>query len=217
MNSKIKDILEWVYCIVIAIVIAILIKYFLCTPTIVQMDSMYPTLVQGDRLLLSRIPKTFHKEPKRFDIITFEAPTSASYETGDVDVSNPVAKYENEPTSWWKKFTYYVLEIGKKSYIKRVIGMPGDHVVIADGKVYINDEPLDESAYLDKSVVTNVFGPYYDVWVPNDCVFVMGDHRSVSADSRSFGCVPINKIESRVLFRFWPINKFGKIKKATLD
>ena len=74
MNSTFKDILEWIYCIVIAIVIAILIKYFLCTPTIVQMDSMYPTLVQGDRFALSRIAKTFKKMPNRGDIITFEAP-----------------------------------------------------------------------------------------------------------------------------------------------
>ena len=58
MNSKIKDLLERIYCIIIALVIAILIKYYLGTPTVVQMDSMYPTLVQGDRLILNRIPKT---------------------------------------------------------------------------------------------------------------------------------------------------------------
>ena len=74
MNSNIKDFLEWIYCIIIALVIAILIKYFIGTPTVVQMDSMYPTLVQGDRLILNRIPKTTKKLPKRGDIITFEAP-----------------------------------------------------------------------------------------------------------------------------------------------
>lgn len=214
MNSTFKDILEWIYCIVIAIVIAVLIKYFLCTPTIVQMDSMYPTLVQGDRLLLSRIPKTFKQMPKRGDIITFEAPSKVSYKEGEADTSNPVAKYENEPTGWFKKFTYYVLEINKRSYIKRVIGLPGDHVQIIDGKVYLNEQELDESAYLDKSVTTSIFGPFYDVIVPENCFFVMGDHRSVSADSRAFGCVPVDKIESKVVMRFWPLNKFGKIKKA---
>lgn len=214
MNSTFKDILEWIYCIVIAIVIAILIKYFLCTPTIVQMDSMYPTLVQGDRLLLSRIPKTFKKMPKRGDIITFEAPSKVNYKEGEADTNNPVAKYENEPTGWFKKFTYYVLEINKKSYIKRVIGLPGDHVQIVDGKVFLNDSELDESEYLDKSVTTSIFGPFYDVIVPENCVFVMGDHRSVSADSRAFGCVPVDKIESKVIMRFWPLNKFGTIKKA---
>ena len=70
MNSKIKDLLEWIYCIIIALVIAILIKYYLGTPTVVQMDSMYPTLVQGDRLVLNRIPRTTKKLPKRGEIIT---------------------------------------------------------------------------------------------------------------------------------------------------
>ena len=55
MNSKIKDLLEWIYCIIIALVIAILIKYYLGTPTVVQMDSMYPTLVQGDRFYLKEV------------------------------------------------------------------------------------------------------------------------------------------------------------------
>ena len=214
MSEKVKDILEWIYCILIAIVIAILIKYFLCTPTIVQMDSMYPTLVQGDRLLLSRIPKTFKQMPNRGDIITFEAPSKVNYKEGEANLDNPIAKYEKEPKSLFNKFTYYVLEINKKSYIKRVIGLPGDHVQIIDGKVYINEKELDESAYLDKSVETSIFGPFYDVTVPENSVFVMGDHRSVSADSRAFGCVPINKIESKVMIRFWPLNKFGKIKKA---
>lgn len=214
MSEKVKDILEWIYCILIAIIIAILIKYFLCTPTIVQMDSMYPTLVQGDRLLLSRIPKTFKQMPNRGDIITFEAPSKVNYKEGEANLDNPIARYEKEPTNLFNKFTYYVLEINKKSYIKRVIGLSGDHVQIIDGKVYINEKELDESAYLDKSVETSIFGPFYDVTVPENSVFVMGDHRSVSADSRAFGCVPINKIESKVMIRFWPLNKFGKIKKA---
>lgn len=214
MNSKVKDILEWVYCILIAIVIAIVIKYFLCTPTIVQMDSMYPTLVQGDRLLLSRIPKTFKQMPERGDIITFEAPSVERYQEGEADTENPIAKYENEPTNIFSKFTYYVLEIGKKSFIKRVIGLPGDHVQIIDGKVYINEEELDESSYLDKSVSTSIFGQFYDITVPENSVFVLGDNRAVSEDSRSFGCVPLEKIESKVVIRFWPLNKFGTVKKA---
>ena len=79
MNERTKNILEWVYCIIIAIIIALLIKYFLCTPTVVQMDSMYPTLVQGDRLILNRIPRTFKQMPNRGDIITFESPSKSSY------------------------------------------------------------------------------------------------------------------------------------------
>ena len=210
MNPKVKNILEWVYCIAIAIVIAILIKHFIGTPTIVQMDSMYSTLEQGDRLILSRISRTFKKMPERGDIITFEAPSKQKYEKEEVDLSNPVAKYEYEPKNIFQKFTYYVLEIKKTSYIKRVIGIPGDHILIKDGKVYLNGEELKED-YLDEGTVTNATGYFNDFTVPEGTIFAMGDHRSVSMDCRVFGCIPLNKIESKVWIRFWPFNKFGKV------
>ena len=213
MNSKniLKEIWEWIYCIAIAIVIALLVKYFLFTPTVVQMDSMYPTLKQGDRLILNRTVATFKGKLKRGDIITFEAPLKERYLAGEVDLKNPIAKYDNSKKSLWKKFTYNVLEIGKRNYIKRVIGLPGEHVQISDGKVYIDGNLLNEN-YLDASVTTEAPGGFYDIIVPQNSLFVMGDHRSVSLDSRSFGCVPYDKIESRVSFRFWPLNKFGNVK-----
>ena len=65
MNEKVKNILEWIECIVIAIVLALLIRYYVGTPTVVQMDSMYPTLKQGERLVLNRIPRTRKQLPKR--------------------------------------------------------------------------------------------------------------------------------------------------------
>ena len=211
MNSKIKDLLEWIYCIIIALVIAILIKYYLGTPTVVQMDSMYPTLVQGDRLVLNRIPRTTKKLPKRGEIITFKTHYKKTYNSNEVDLSNPIAKYNDDNFSLFKKFTYYVLELGKKSYIKRVIGLPGDHVLIENGNVYINGEKLNET-YLVEGVTTERTGEFYDIVVPNNCVFAMGDHRSVSLDCRAFGCIPLDKIESTVSMRFWPLNKFGKVK-----
>ena len=64
MNDKVKNILEWIYCILIAVVIAILIKYFVGTPTIVKQSSMWPTLEQNDRLILNRLPRTFGKMPE---------------------------------------------------------------------------------------------------------------------------------------------------------
>ena len=211
-KNWIKEIWEWIYCILIAIAIAIFVKYFLCTPTVVQMDSMYPTLKQGDRLLLNRTVKTFKIQLKRGDIITFEAPTKEKYsDMENVNLNNPVAQYDNNKKSLIKKFNYNVLEIGKKNYIKRVIGLPGEHVQIIEGKVYINGELLKEN-YLDESVTTEAMGKFYDIVVPENSLFVMGDHRSVSLDSRSFGCIPYSKIESRVAFRFWPLNKFGKVE-----
>lgn len=104
---------------------------------------------------------------------------------------------------------YYVLETTKNSYIKRVIGLEGDHIKIEDGKVYRNGKELKED-YIPEGVTTQEKS-YSDITVPKDCVFVMGDNREHSTDSRDFGCIPISKVESKVAFRFWPFSKFGKI------
>ncbi len=210
LSARAKDILEWIYCIVIAIVLAILIKYYIGTPTVVKMSSMYPTLEQSDRLILSRLNKTRKKLPERGDIITFEAP-SRKINLSEIDMENPVAKYDAEPEGWWNKFVYYVLEINKTSYIKRVIGLPGEHIEIKNGKVYVKGEELEED-YLEPGLQTPASGPYSDFVVPENCVFAMGDNRNNSTDCRNFGCIPLEKIEGKVVLRFFPFNKFGKVK-----
>lgn len=209
MNSNIKNVLEWVYCIVIAFVLALLFRYFIGTPTIVRQRSMYPTLQENQRLVLNRTFRFGNSLPKKGQIITFEAPTR-SYEAWEVDQSNPVAIYNNEPQGIFNKFVYHVLELTKRSYIKRVIGLPGDHIKIENGSVYINGELLKEE-YLQPDVVTEseIFN---DFIVPEGYAFAMGDNRTKSTDCRSFGCIPADKIEGIVIFRFWPFNVFGKVK-----
>lgn len=210
MNSTVKEILEWVYCIVIALVLAMLFRYFIGTPTIVKQVSMYPTLIQDQRLWLNRWGRTTRKLPERGKIITFEEPAKITYNASEIDQSNPVAKYEQK--SGFKWFVNNFLEIGKRSYIKRVIGLPGEHIQIKDGKVYINDEELDEP-YLQEGIVTDVVGEgFTDFIVPENCVFAMGDNRNHSTDCRAFGCIPLEKIESTVAIRIWPLDKWGKVK-----
>ena len=218
MSDQAKNILEWIECILIAVVLALFIRHFVGTLTVVNQRSMYPTLVQGDRLILNRLASTFNKMPKRGDIITFEAPSKSYYREDEVDLSNPVAQYYNEPNNIFSKFIYYVLEIGKTSYIKRVIALPGEHVEIKDGKVYINGEQLDESEYLQDGVETTLGegGVFNDFIVPEGTVFAMGDNRPESKDCRCFGCIPIEKLEGTVVIRIWPFNKFGKVKKAEI-
>ncbi len=213
MNPKVKNALEWGYCIIIAIVISLLVKNFVGTPTIVKQRSMYPTLKPDERLILNRLAVTFHKDIKRGDIITFEAPSVPKIDAKDADMSNPVAVYNNEPKGWIKRFIYYGLEWGKITYIKRVIALPGEHIEIKDNKVFINGNEYHES-YLNPSVVTtDLGGEFTDLIVPKGYVFAMGDNRPESTDCRSFGCVPISKIEGIVAFRFWPLNKWGNPDK----
>lgn len=213
-NKKIiKEIGGWIICIVIAVILALLIKYFILTPTVVKQESMYPTLEENQRLILNRLGRTFKQMPKRGDIITFEAPTVTYRTEEDTDISNPVAIYEDEERNIFESFSYNVLEIGKTSYIKRVIGLPGDHVQIKNDKVYINEEELEED-YLQPGIITDdAEGMFSDIIVPENTVFAMGDNRNSSVDCRAFGCIPLERIEGKVLIRFWPLNEFGKVEE----
>lgn len=213
MNPKVKNALEWGYCILIAICLALLVRYFIGTPTIVQQKSMYPTLKPNERLILNRLSITLKKDIKRYEIITFEAPSVTRVLSENADMTKPVAVYNNEPKSILGKFVYYVLEFNKTSYIKRVIGLEREHVEIKDNKVYINGKELDEP-YLDETVVTTPCdGVFIDLIVPDGYIFVMGDNRPQSTDSRAFGCVPIDKVEGKVAMRFWPLNQWGNPDK----
>ena len=189
MGEKTKDILEWGYCIIIALVLAMLFRYFIGTPTIVKQVSMYPTLVQDQRLWLNRWKRTTKTLPQRGQIITFEEPSKITYTSSEIDNNKPMAKYNEKKGFSW--FVNNFLEIGKRSYIKRVIALPGEHVEIKNGKVYINSKELKED-YLQDGIVTDVIGiGFSDFVVPENSVFAMGDNRNHSTDCRAFGCVPL--------------------------
>lgn len=103
--------------------------------------------------------------------------------------------------------------IEKNSYfIKRVIGLPGDTVKISGGKVYVNDKELDENYLLPGSYTDAVLDPLV-VNVPEDYVFVLGDNRDNSEDSRDprLGPIPIKSIKGRAVFRIFPFSKMGKL------
>lgn len=211
INPGLKEAIEWIICIVVAITIALLVRYYIGTPTVVESVSMKPTLVAGQRLWLSRWTRTTKQMPKRGDIITFEAPSKISINQEDADLKNPVAKYDYKLEGLWNKFEYYIMETSKTSYIKRVIALPGEHVEIKEGSVFINGKKLKEE-YLADGIVTDMERGYYNNFiVPENTVFALGDNRTQSTDCRVFGCVPLEKIESKLLFRFWPFNLFGKV------
>lgn len=206
-KNLVKEIIEWIACILIAIILALIIRYFIMTLTIVNHSSMFPTIEEKERLILNRTVRG--DMPNRGEIITFEAPSKKISYADRIDINNPVAIYDEIPQGIFRKFIYYVLEIGKYSYIKRVIALPGEHIKIENGRVYINDIELKEE-YLQDGIITESKN-FNDIIVPDGYIFVMGDNREYSMDSREFGCIPISKIEGKAVFRFWPFNKWGNL------
>src|SRR5437763_12526092 len=96
-----------------------------------------------------------------------------------------------------------------KSFIKRVIGVAGDHVRIEDGRVYLNGKQLVED-YVPRAYEDD--RSYPDVVVPHDAYFVLGDHRSLSNDSRDFGPVDASYIYGKAVFGYWPVDKMGRLR-----
>ena len=101
-------------------------------------------------------------------------------------------------------------------YIKRIVGLPGDRVMIKSGKVFINGQVFDESGYLDPSIITRP-GQYaregMAVTVPVNQYFTVGDNRNNSSDSRDWGPVPLPNIVGKAWVRYWPLNKIGVVEK----
>jgi len=96
-----------------------------------------------------------------------------------------------------------------KSYIKRVVGLAGDHIRIDDGLVYVNDKPLDED-YVPAAFADN--RSYPETVVPQNSFFVLGDHRSMSNDSRDFGAVKETFSYGKAVFGYWPVDKLGRLR-----
>lgn len=138
-----KEIVEWCFCIFLALIIALATRYYIFTSTVVKQTSMYPTLQEDQRIALSRIKRITKKQYKAGDIVTFEAPSEVK-RGAEVDVTNKIAIYNYEPAGFWNNVAYNILELTKISYIKRIIAVEGDLVQIVNGKVYVNGQELIE-------------------------------------------------------------------------
>ncbi len=191
------EVLEYVKIIIIALLITNFLNVFVFSLSEVRQSSMETTLMENDQLVVERLSYSFG-EPKRGDIIVF---------IDELEVKNTI------PARIKRLYEDMLSKIRQKDghlrLVKRVIGLPGDEINIEDGYVFVNGQRLEEE-YL--SVPTNAKSLDYPLLVEEDHYFVLGDNRTVSLDSRDFGSVPIEKIEGRVMFRFWPLNKMGLLK-----
>lgn len=180
-----NELWEWAKAIFIAFAIAGIIRFFLFTPIMVDGESMMPTLENGERMIVNKLGYTIGK-PERYDIVVFHA---------------------NED----------------KDYIKRVIGLPGDHIAYENDQLYINgeiqNEPYLSTIKKQQSMNGKVFTIDFTLEelleinvIPEGYVFVLGDNRKKSTDSRIIGLVPIEEIVGSTKFVFWPFSEIGLVE-----
>jgi signal peptidase I len=138
--------------------------------------------------------------PNQYVLVDKLTPRFAPYHQGDVIVFSP-------PTGWSR-------DASNTPYVKRVIGVAGDIVAIHDGKVFVNGSTLDEP-YIFGGQATLVASGAAKTWTlgPGQ-LFVMGDHRQASQDSRVFGPIDTSTVIGRVWIRYWPFSSFGPLPNA---
>lgn len=195
-----QSIKEWIGVIVTAIIIAAVVVQFI-RPTRVDGDSMYSTLENNDYLIINTMKYRF-SEPEKGDIIIFDTDTPL----------DPAMDMSTDSRNILKKGIDFVLgdDSRTKDLVKRVIAEGGDRVQISDGKVWVNEELIEEP-YLDPGMTTE---GEIDVIVPENTFFVMGDNRTVSLDSRyaEVGFISKDKIMGEVMFRLLPVSSIGTVK-----
>ncbi len=182
--------------VVIAFVLALLIKSFLVQAFFIPSSSMEPTLMIGDRVLVNKLAYEFGGTPQRGDVIVFSNPHPTSEPH-----RNPVSAFFH-----WVGQGLGFSQPSNEDFIKRVIGLPGEKIQGKNGRVYINDQLLNEP-YLPAGVSTSDFGPTV---VPQGTLFVMGDNRGNSNDSRyALGPVPIKDVIGKAFVIIWPPSRIG--------
>lgn len=200
-----KEIWEWVYTIAIAVAIALVIKGFIFDIVKVDGSSMFPTLVDGDRLIVTKLGY----KPKQGDIIILDS----EYKNRE-EYYNKTAEINGDSDfNFFDKFLArkdMPENLKKKYYVKRIIAMPGQTIDLIDGKVYVDGEELKEEYY---DGITSPIDPTveFPITVDDDMVFVMGDNRPRSKDSRSseLGQVPYKAILGKSQMRVWPLGDLG--------
>ncbi|HYK95160.1 MAG TPA: signal peptidase I [Candidatus Dormibacteraeota bacterium] len=177
---------EIVETLVLTALIFLGIQTFVAQPFRVEGVSMEATLAPDEYVLVDKL-----------------TPRWAPYKRGDVVVLDPPAAYQRG---------------GGTPFIKRVIGVGGDHIQLVNGVVLVNGAALDEPyVYADNGVrqPTDPLSGLSEWVVPQGQLFVLGDHRGDSSDSRVFGTVDVSSIVGRAWLRYWPVNTFGALPAPT--
>ncbi|MGA7148190.1 MAG: signal peptidase I [Microbacterium sp.] len=200
--------------ILVAILVSFLVKTFLVRSFYIPSGSMRQTLVENDRILVDELTPRFGAY-SRGDVVVFRDPGGWL---------NPVPKPDQHPiaqaTEWALSLVGLAAPDSDEHLVKRVIGTPGDHVVCCDdaGRITVNGTAIDETLYINPQAgQSRLEEVSFDVVVPDDSLWVLGDNRGHSQDSRFHidepggGFVPISAVVGRAFLITWPLSRFGPI------
>jgi signal peptidase I len=187
--------------IIAAGIIAFLVKTLVAQAFYIPSGSMLPQLQINDRVVVSKVSYHLH-DPHRGDIVVFDAPRIAAFPRPEPK-RNPVANLIHKIGTG-----VGVIQPSTEEFIKRVIGLPGERIDIKDGHVYVNGHELVEP-YLPPGTVTLSNSAKLPVTLLPGQVWVMGDNRGNSSDSRFFGPIPEKTIVGRTILRVWPPGKMS--------
>jgi signal peptidase I len=192
-SRALDALIEIVTTVVLAVVLYVVIQTFVVQTYRVEMFSMEPSLLPNQHLLIDKLTPRWD-DYSRGDVIVFHSPSA---QRGDVSATCANGRYDDTSTP----------------FIKRVIGVAGDHVEVKAGGVWINGVRLNE-AYISPDGDTTPAG--VSSWdVPPGCLFALGDHRTKSQDSREFGMIKTSEVIGRAWLRFWPIDTLGILQTPT--
>jgi signal peptidase I len=194
--------------VVIAVSVVLFITTFIVKPFSIPSGSMEETLAIGDRVLVDKV--TYHfRDVERGDVVVFDG-TDSFVPARDVPSRDPITGAVT-----WVGQSLGFIQPDSTDFIKRVIGVGGDRVICCDdeGRITVNGVPLEEQDYLFPGDEPSYVD--FDVIVPTDRLWVMGDHRSNSADSRSHlgspggGFVPASRVVGRGMSVVWPVSNWA--------
>ncbi len=169
---------ENIRILLMALLLALVIRTYVAEPRFIPSASMVPTLNLGDRLVIEKITYRLHP-PQRSDIVVFLVPPALQAEGYNAD----------------------------QAFIKRTIGLPGDRIALKAGHVYLNGQPLVEPYVVEQPRTEEMA----EVTVPADQLFVMGDNRNNSNDSRYWGFLPMENLVGHAVWRFFPLPAWGAL------
>jgi len=176
VRSRSRSVVEWILIIAAAVLVSLLVRTFVFQTFFIPSGSMEPTLQIGDRIVVSKLSVELGTI-HRGDILVFKAPAEVRTQCGD-DVAD---------------------------LVKRVIGLPGDHLTSKGNTIYVNGSPLLQP-WTHTEPIGRAIG---NVTVPANHYFMMGDNEDDSCDSRYWGTIPHSSIIGKAFIRIWPFSRIG--------